>query len=170
MFRVRDHPAAEAITRGDLMQKSDVIGWAAILGGIALAGYFGIKAFQGLFLGTGFLGSGRDIFGNPTVESQYGPFEEAVKQSAEVTESILRTREIMGERGMLSAYPGYDAALAAYEKEHAEYEAAIAAVHADWLGRPVGYEQAQKEYQEALAAYKKVVNYDWNAEYNAQFA
>jgi hypothetical protein len=147
------------------MNKGDVIGWAAILGGIALLGYLGYRGIRSLFPG----GNGNgdtDIFGNPTAASEAERREAALIAGSEHSTQLA---EAIAAQELAGSYPP-DLIIAEkeYLKELNEFYEVQNAPKRDWLGKltPEYHASYNKELNEANAAYarfKSLVNYYWGA-------
>lgn len=140
------------------MQKSDIIGWAAILGSIALFGYIGVKAVRGLFPGA------PDIFGNISAAQEQAL---VYAKAQEASENLIQNAEAYAQNevgGAYENYPQYQAAWDAYQKENKEYCDMLRAyqVQRSWTGRVTTetkeyYARMNAEYIEAQDAYANLM-------------
>jgi len=151
------------------MGKGDIIGWAAILGGIGLLGYLGYKGVKSLFPFGG-NGGGYDIFGNPTLASVQ---ETAAEYRVKGSESTIAVAEAKAQMDLYEYDPTLETAFYAYNKEMEEYNALLEAwspTYSFWTGKESKETQEYrarmiKEHGEALAAYAK-----YHALWEAQYA
>jgi hypothetical protein len=144
------------------MSKGDVIGWAAVLGGVTLLGFLAYRGISNIFPGLGG-NDDTDIFGNPTAASEEARHQEAITKSSEHSQDLAQDVA----KAEMGGYPqAYIDALKDYQREVNEFYAVQNAPERDWLGRLTQpYQQSyNKELAEANQAYgnlQAAINQYW---------